>query len=63
MEKHGLETLDLSSCEGIVSMIENKINELTGEAGEAWVALNYAWGKDPAVHGTAEHLLYVGRKL
>jgi len=44
-------------------MIENKINELTGEAWEAWVALNYAWGKDPAVHGTAEHLLYVGRKL
>lgn len=62
MERCGLQTLDLISCEGVVSMIDDKLNELTGEAWEAWVALNYTWAKDPAVLGMAEHLLYVGRK-
>ncbi len=63
MEKCGLQTLDLISCEGVISMIDSKLNQLTGEAWDAWVALNYTWAKDPAVHGMAEHLLYVGRKL
>ena len=62
MERCGLQTLDLMACEGIISMIDDKLNELAGEAWEAWVNLNYSWSKDPAVHGTAEHLLYVGRK-
>jgi hypothetical protein len=63
MERWDLEMLDLLSCESLVTMIDDKLNELTGEAWESWVALNYAWAKDPAVHGMAEHLLYVGRKL
>ena len=62
MESEGLETLGLIACEGVISMIEEKINELTGEAFEAWVELNYKLGRDPTVHGAAEHLLYVGRK-
>jgi len=62
IEKAGFETLDLVACEGIISMIEEKVNELTGELWEAWVELNYCLGKDPTVHGVAEHLLYVGRK-
>ena len=62
MERCGLKTLDFVACEGIISMIDSKLNELTGEAWEAWVNLNYSWSKDPAVHGTTEHLLYVGRK-
>lgn len=44
-------------------MIEEKINELTGETFDAWVELNYKLGKDPSVHGAAEHILYVGRKI
>lgn len=63
MQRWSVEMLDLISCESLVSMIDDKLNELTGKAWEAWVALNYAWAKDPAVHGMAEHLLYVGRKL
>ncbi len=55
-------TLDLIAAEGVVSMIEEKVNELQGEAWEAWVELNYRLGRDPSVHGCAEHLLYVGRK-
>jgi S-adenosylmethionine-dependent methyltransferase len=62
MEQCGLQTIDLISCEGLISMIDDKLNELSGAAWEAWVRLNYVWAKDPAVHGMAEHLLYVGRK-
>lgn len=60
MEEAGFKTLDLVACEGVVSMIEEKINELTGDLWDAWVDLNYRLGKDSTVHGTAEHLLYVG---
>lgn len=63
MERCALQTLGLVSCEGVISMIDEKVNALTGEAWEAWVALNYSWAKDPAIHGMAEHLLYVGRKV
>ena len=62
MEEGGFETLDLIACEGVISMIEEKINDLTGELWQAWVDLNYRLGKDPTLHGAAEHLLYVGRK-
>ena len=62
MEKNGFETIDLIACEGVISMIEEKVNELTGKLWEAWVKLNYKLGRDPTVYGAAEHLLYVGRK-
>lgn len=50
------------ACEGVVSMIRDRVGELEGAAWEHWVELNYRLGKDPATHGLAEHLLYVGRK-
>jgi len=62
MESEKFEALDLVACEGIVSMIEEKVNELEGQAFDAWVELNYMLSKDPGIHGSAEHLLYVGRK-
>lgn len=62
MEQAGFEPVDLIACEGIISMIDEKVNELTGKEWELWVDLNYKLGKDPTVHGAAEHLLYVGRK-
>jgi S-adenosylmethionine-dependent methyltransferase len=62
IERRGFHTLDLVSCEGIVAFIDDKVNELTGKLWEAWVELNYRLGKDPSIHGAAEHLLYVGRK-
>jgi hypothetical protein len=43
-------------------MIEEKINELRGDEFESWIELNYRLGKDPSLHGAAEHLLYIGRK-
>jgi ubiquinone/menaquinone biosynthesis C-methylase UbiE len=62
MEQGGLETLELLASEGVVSLIEEQLNELAGELWETWVDMNYRLGKDPCVHGAAEHLLYVGRK-
>ncbi len=62
MEGGGFETLDLLACEGVISMLEDEINPLQGEAWDAWVALNYRVCRDPSIHGAAEHLLYVGRK-
>jgi ubiquinone/menaquinone biosynthesis C-methylase UbiE len=62
MEKSGFETLDLIACEGVISGIEEKVEALTGDLWQTWVELNYRLGKHPETHGTAEHLLYVGRK-
>lgn len=62
IESGGFETLDLIACEGVVSMIEDKINELSGEAFDAWVELNYKLSRDHCIFGAAEHILYVGRK-
>jgi ubiquinone/menaquinone biosynthesis C-methylase UbiE len=50
------------ACEGVVSMIGDKLYQLAGEPWDYWVDLNYRLGKDPDTHGLAEHLLYVGRK-
>jgi S-adenosylmethionine-dependent methyltransferase len=63
MEESGFETLDLIGCEGIIARNEDQINLLTGEAWQAWVDLNYRLGKEPSLHGAADHLLYVGRKI
>ncbi len=62
MEAGGFETSDLIGCEGMISLIEEKINEFSGQAFEFWVDLNYKVGKDPSLHGAAEHLLYIGRR-
>lgn len=56
-------TVDLISCEGIASLIDDELNKLQNEQWESWVDLNYRISKDPAVHGASEHLLYVGRKF
>ncbi len=62
LKRNGFEDLDLIGCEGAVSMIEEKINELKGDEFDSWVDLNYRLGKEMSLHGAAEHLLYVGRK-
>ncbi len=62
MESGGCETDSLLSCEGVTSMIEDRINALDGDLWEAWVEVNYRLSRDPAILGCAEHLLYLGRK-
>lgn len=54
--------MDMIGCEGIISMIEEKINEFSGRAFEFWVDLNYRLGRDQSLHGAAEHILYIGQR-
>ena len=63
MESCGLRTLRLTGCEGVVAEHEDQVNELEGEAWEAWVDLNYRLGQDPTLYGASDHLLYVGEKV
>lgn len=62
MEAVGFHTQALLAQEGIVSMIEDKVNQLEGPSWEAWADLNYRCASDPSIHGGAEHLLYIGRR-
>jgi len=62
MEGEGFQTLSVVGCESAVSMVDEKVNELSGELFNAWIDINYDMGKDSDSHGAAEHLLYVGRK-
>ncbi|MFQ3661418.1 MAG: class I SAM-dependent methyltransferase [Chloroflexaceae bacterium] len=62
MEAAGLTTQALIGVEGIVAGHEEQVNALSGEAWEAWVTLNERLGRDPALIGAADHLLYLGHK-
>jgi SAM-dependent methyltransferase len=62
MEEQGLRTLSLVGCEGVVAGHDGKVNELTDEAWEAWVDLNYELGQDRTLYGASDHLLYVGER-
>ena len=63
MEAGGFEALNLIGCEGVVARIEEGVNGLSGPAWAAWVELCYRLGQDPSLHGAAEHLLYIGKKV
>lgn len=58
----GVEHLVTVACEGVASMIVEKLHELDEGAWQLWMDLNYRLAKDPDTHGLAEHLLFVGRK-
>lgn len=58
----GLEVVALLGVEGLVSMIEQGVNALTGDDWEAWVDLNERLAGDPSIHGGVEHLLAVAVK-
>ncbi len=62
MESAGFVTHGLQGLEGIIAGHEETVNELEGEAWEAWVTLNARLGREPSLHGAADHLLYVGAK-
>jgi ubiquinone/menaquinone biosynthesis C-methylase UbiE len=63
MESAGLQTLNLIGCEGVVSLVEEKVNQLIGADFDLWVDFNYRMGQEPSLYGAAEHLLYVGEKV
>jgi hypothetical protein len=62
MEAGGFTTLDLVGTEGIYSFLQDKAHGVPRERWDAVIDLNYRLGKEPSLHGAAEHLLYVGQK-
>ena len=58
----GLEVDSILGVEGIVSMQEEQVNELSGLHWEKWVDLNYRLAPDPSIHGCVEHLLVLASK-
>ncbi len=58
----GLEVVTVLGVEGLVSMIEDGVNALSGKAWEVWSDLNYQVAADPCLHGGVEHLLAIAVK-
>jgi S-adenosylmethionine-dependent methyltransferase len=58
----GMALVTILGVEGVVSMIEERVNALQGEAWDLWVDLNYRLAADPSIHGCVEHLLAVAAK-
>lgn len=58
----GFEVQAVLGVEGLVSMIEEEVNALSGDAWDVWVDLNYRLAADPSIHGCVEHLLAIARK-
>jgi S-adenosylmethionine-dependent methyltransferase len=55
----GFEVRCLLGLEGVVSVHEDKINTLQGDAWQQWVDMNYEIAHDPAILGGVEHILAV----
>ena len=58
-QRAGLEVVTVLGVEGLVSMIEDGVNALSGAAWDTWVELNCRVAADPSIHGCVEHLLAV----
>lgn len=63
-EKQNVETLDLVALEGLSSHLEEATNRLyeDKEKWNMWVDIVIRTCNQPSIVGTAEHILYVGRK-
>jgi len=61
-QRAGLEVVTVLGIEGLVSMIEDGVNALSGAAWDTWVELNCRVAADPSIHGCVEHLLVVAVK-
>ncbi len=62
MQKSRLEVVTVLAVEGLLSKIEDKVNQLSGTAWEAWVNLNYQAAGDPCIQGCVENLLAIAVK-
>jgi SAM-dependent methyltransferase len=62
LQSAGLDVVTVLGVEGLVSMIEESVNALSGHAWETWVDLNHRVAADATIHGCVEHLLAVAVK-
>jgi ubiquinone/menaquinone biosynthesis C-methylase UbiE len=58
----GLELHQVLGLEGLVSMIEEQVNQSAPEVFERWIELNHTAAQDPVTWGGVEHLLAVAIK-
>lgn len=62
MEGHGVKTLAVLGCEGVVAEVEERLNDLSPADLADWVDLNYRLGRRPELLAASAHVLHVGRR-
>ena len=58
----GMEVENIYGVEGLISLIDEKLNQMEGGVWLKWVDLNYQISSDPSILAGVEHLLVVSRK-
>jgi hypothetical protein len=63
-ESHGLTTLEMATCEGLSSHLQNETNKICEDRRKwkFWLDILLKTCSDPAIIGLGEHFLYVGKK-
>jgi len=63
-EKNGVQTLDMATCEGLSSHLQEETNAIYNDAAKwnRWRTIILQTCNDPCILGLGEHLLYVGKK-
>jgi len=64
-ESHGVETLEMATCEGLSSHLQEETNRIYEDKNkwEFWLKIILRTCNDPSILGLGEHFLYVGRKI
>lgn len=63
-EKNGVQTLDMATCEGLSSHLQEQTNAIYNDPARwnRWLEILLQTCTDPCILGLGEHLLYVGRR-
>lgn len=63
-ESHGVETIDMATCEGLSSHLQEETNQIyeDKQKWDFWLKILLRTCNDPTISGSGEHFLYVGRK-
>jgi len=64
-ERHGLETLEMATCEGLSSHLKEETNKIYKDPRKwkFWLKLVLKTCTDPTILGLGEHFLYIGRRI
>lgn len=62
LEKNGIKTVNLHGLEVITGKPYEKVSDYSGSVWEQWLEINYKLSTNNNLLGSADHLLYVGRK-
>jgi len=63
-EKNGVQTLDMATCEGLSSHLQEQTNTIYNDTAKwnRWLEILLRSCTDPSIIGVGEHTLYVGKK-